>query len=63
MKKKLSPRSQEVVDRFVIHRDRCLKIKEHFGTKVAEEYHKEYKSRPGDPEAEVCFNQFMTRLN
>jgi hypothetical protein len=61
--KKLSKKSKEIITRYEVHKERCLKILEHFGEKVADQYHEEFKSKPGSKEAEICFNQFMNRLN
>lgn len=56
--KKLSGKSKTILDRFIIHRDRCLHLAFLLGEDSANTFHARFKSDPGGE----CAKQEYERL-
>ena len=59
MKQTLSPKSKAIIERFYIHRDRCLSIALELGEDAADLYHLKYKADPGSQDAKQEYERLI----
>jgi hypothetical protein len=57
---KLSPKSQAILDRFYVFRDRCKAIEVQLGEPAAKAYHLRFKGNPGCDEAAEEFERLLS---
>lgn len=60
--KELSPKSQAIIDRGFVHRDRCRQLEAHLGEGAAKAFHLKYKADPGSEQARKEFEKLIGRL-
>ena len=57
--KTLSSKSKVILDRAILHRDRCLSLALHFGEDSANAFHLKYKGDPGNDQARQEFERLI----
>jgi len=57
--KALSPKSKGILDRALIHKDRCLQIAFSLGEDAGTRFHEKFKSNPGSQDAEKEFKRLI----